>query len=257
MPSGSVAERDPVDVFAAYFAAFAEPDRGRRLELLARCLDAEGEILGPQQVFRGHEAVSAKIDALRGRRPGERLVAQGEPEAFGETMARAAALVSPDGTTRAEGEALFEFAADGRIRRVLPCWLDGVAREAPWPGDEFFRELERRRTQALVARDAATCEALHSPAYRLVSPSGRVFTCEDYLGAIAKEPFYSSWTMGEVAVRRGRGVAWVRYAARLGFPSGNVIDVVHSDAYEARDGGWSAIASFAIRIPREGITLPG
>ncbi len=219
-----MAERGRADVFAAYFDAFAEPDRGRRLALLARCLDEDGEIRGPQQVFRGHEA-------------------------FGDTVARAAALVSPDGTMRAEGEALFEFVPDGRIRRVLPCWLDGVAREAPWPGDEFFRDLERRRTQALVARDAATCEALHSPAYRLISPSGRVFTRGDYFGAIAKEPFYASWAMGDVAVRRGRGVAWVRYPARLGFPSGREIAVMHSDAYEPRGGGWTAVASFA--TPRE------
>lgn len=240
-----MAERVRREVLADYFAAFDEPDRARRLACLARCFDGAGEIRGPQQVFRGHEGIASKIDDWRHRRPGERLVPIGEPETFLDTVAMAAALVSPDGTARAEGEALLEFAPDGRIFRALPIWLAGPAQAASWPGDEHFRDLERRRTRALVERDMPALEALHSPAYALVTPPGRVLSREAYLASIASEPFYAAWEAGEMAVRRGRGLAIVRYPARLVLSSGNALLVRHTDAYEPREGGWSAFASFA------------
>lgn len=240
-----MAERVTREVLADYFAAFDEPERAARLVRLERCFDESGEIRGPRQVFRGHGGIEAKIGDWRQRRPGERLVPVGEPESFRDGVAMAAALVTPDGEARAEGEAFFEFAPDGRIRRVLPCWLAGPARPAPWPGDEHFRELERRCTRALVARDLPALEALHSPAYALFTPPGRRFTREAYLATIAREPFYAAWEAGEMAVRRGRGLALVRYPARLVFPSGNAVRVRHTDAYEPGEAGWRAFASFA------------
>ena len=39
---------------------------------------------------------------------------------------------------------------------------------------QFFIDLERRRTQALVAGDMAVVERLHAPGYELITPAGAV-----------------------------------------------------------------------------------
>ena len=117
------------------------------------------------------------------------------------------------------------------------------------PGDAFFRELEARRTRALVERDLATLEQLHAPEYQLITPAGKVFTREAYLGAIKAGPFYAAWEpIGEVLVRRSPAMAVVRYAARLRFPSGRVVVCRHTDTYELRSSNWQAVWSQATEV---------
>ena len=117
------------------------------------------------------------------------------------------------------------------------------------PNDEFFRELEARRTRALVERDLETLEHLHAEEYQLVTPAGKVFTRDEYLGAIRSEPFYSSWQpLGEVAVRSSESMAVVRYMVRLQFPSGRAIVCWHTDTYELRSSGWQAVWSQATEL---------
>jgi len=116
-------------------------------------------------------------------------------------------------------------------------------------GDEFFRELEARRTMALVERDLDTLEQLHAEEYQLVTPAGKVFSREAYLGAIKDGPFYAAWdALGEVQVRRSERMAVVRYRARLRFPSGRVVVCWHTDSYELRSAGWQAVWSQATEI---------
>jgi len=127
------------------------------------------------------------------------------------------------------------------------CVPDPTAPAAP--GDAFFRELEARRTRALVERDLVTLEQLHAPEYQLITPAGKVFTREAYLGAIEAGPFYAAWEpIGEVLVRRSPAMAVVRYAARLRFPSGRVVVCRHTDTYELRGSGWQAVWSQATEV---------
>lgn len=117
------------------------------------------------------------------------------------------------------------------------------------PDEAFFRALETRRTHALVARDMAELEALHAPEYQLITPSGKVFGREAYLGAIAAEPFYAGWELGEtMAVRVSAQMAVVRYQACLRFPSGREVLCWHTDSYEHRAAGWQAVWSQATEI---------
>lgn len=118
------------------------------------------------------------------------------------------------------------------------------------PDADFFRALEVRRTQALVARDMPVIESLHASDYELISPPGRVMTRERYLWSIAAAPFYSAWEHGEMRVRLTPGMAAVRYQARITFPSGNVVDCWHTDIYALQDGSWKAIWSQATRLPQ-------
>jgi len=118
--------------------------------------------------------------------------------------------------------------------------------------EEFFRTLERRRTRALVERDLATLEELHSPDYQLITPAGRVFSREAYLGAIKAEPFYAGWLVGEMTFRISAQMAVVRYRAHLRFPSGREVVCWHTDSYEWRPQGWQAVWSQATEIPQPG-----
>jgi hypothetical protein len=121
--------------------------------------------------------------------------------------------------------------------------------QAAAPSDEFFRELEAARTRALVGRDLETLERLHAAEYQLVTPAGKVFTREAYLGAIKSEPFYAAWQpLGEVSVRRSEAMAAVRYMVRLQFPSGRAVVCWHTDIYELRGAGWQAIWSQATEL---------
>ena len=124
------------------------------------------------------------------------------------------------------------------------------------PADDFFRALELRRTQALVARTMDILEQLHAPEYQLVTPSGRIFERRSYLAAIADGPFYSRWDAKDIVVRRSQDMAIVRYQARLEFPSGNALDCWHTDSYELRAGQWQAVWSQATAVS-QAASAPG
>jgi hypothetical protein len=116
------------------------------------------------------------------------------------------------------------------------------------PSEEFFRDLERRRTKALVEQDMATLELLHAPEYQLITPSGKVFSRQRYLAAIKAEPFYAAWHVGEISVRVSPGMAVVRYPATLHFPSGRKVACWHTDSYEQLQGRWQAVWSQATEV---------
>jgi hypothetical protein len=117
------------------------------------------------------------------------------------------------------------------------------------PEDEhFFVALERRRTAALVQRDLPVIDELHSPEYELVTPTGRVLSRAVYIGAIAKEPFYSGWEGSDFRVRTVGAMAVVRYVANIRFPSGREFVVWHIDTYEKRSAGWQAVWSQATEL---------
>ena len=124
------------------------------------------------------------------------------------------------------------------------------------PAEDFFRALEVERTQALVSRNLPVIERLHAPGYQLVTPSGAVFSRERYVSAIAAEPFYALWDHGPMSVRVSPAMAVVRYRARLGFPSGRIVECWHIDTYELLQGKWQAVWSQATAIPPADGALP-
>ena len=115
---------------------------------------------------------------------------------------------------------------------------------------DFFRELERERTGALVAQDMECAERLHAPEYHLVTPAGKSFERAAYLAAVASgELRYVRWEHEHIEVRLSSGMAIVRYKASLHFPSGKVITCWHTDSYESRAGQWQAVWSQATAVP--------
>ena len=128
----SVASRDAV--LQDYLRAFAEHDPVARRALLVRCMTEDAEIWGPQRLFKGYDGIDEKIAAFHQRRPGQRLVVASGMHEFLNTLRWRGALVDAAGQTVALGEALFEFAPDGRIARVFPMW-ETLPPEPPthWP----------------------------------------------------------------------------------------------------------------------------
>ena len=114
--------------------------------------------------------------------------------------------------------------------------------------DEFFRNLEIKRTRAIVERDLDAIERLHAPEYELVTPAGRTFTRARYLAAIAAEAFYHGWEHGPMQVRASSTMAAVRYQARITLRSGRVVECWHTDIYERRSGQWQVVWSQATEI---------
>jgi hypothetical protein len=116
------------------------------------------------------------------------------------------------------------------------------------PTEQFFRELEGAPTRARGDRAFVALEALHAPEYELVTPAGKVFSRQAYLGAIAAAPFYVAWGIESMSVRLSEQMAVVRYLARLQFPSGRVVVCWHTDVYERRVNGWQAVWSQATEV---------
>ena len=117
-----------------YYKAFAATDPATRLELLQLSMTPGAEIWGPQQGFRGYEGIAAKIAGFQQRMPGCRLVRTSGLYRF-ETLVRLrGAILNPDGSRRAGGEALMLLAADGRIERVFPFWDELPPLPEGWAG---------------------------------------------------------------------------------------------------------------------------
>jgi hypothetical protein len=115
--------------------------------------------------------------------------------------------------------------------------------------EQFFHELELRRTAAIVQRDMPVIEALHAPEYELVTAGGRVFSRERYLGLIAAQPFYAGWeATSEMTFRISADMAILRYQAKLLFPSGREVACWHTDSYERRGDVWQAVWSQATEL---------
>jgi hypothetical protein len=117
----------------AYHEAFAERDTARRLDLLARSMTPDAEIWGPKRVFAGYAAISEKIAGFHVNWPGCRLGLTTGLNIFLNTAHLGCALIGSDGTVRASGRSVIEFADDGRIQRVLPLWEALPALPADWP----------------------------------------------------------------------------------------------------------------------------
>ena len=122
-----------------YFTAFAEKDRHRRLALLTQCLTEEAEIWGPW-LFKGYESISEKIAGFQARMPGARLVLASGINIFRNNARFAIAIVGADGSIIGTGDAVNEFAEDGRIFRVLPFWEALPPVPESWPS-HLVRQL--------------------------------------------------------------------------------------------------------------------
>ena len=119
-------------------------------------------------------------------------------------------------------------------------------------GDNL-RGLETRRIQAILARDIPLLWQLHAPDYQLITPAGRTYTRERYLGDIESGTLrYLRWEAGDMDVRSSVQMAIIRYQVTLELDSGNGTGTPflcwHTDSYELRDAAWQVVWSQATAI---------
>jgi hypothetical protein len=119
--------------------------------------------------------------------------------------------------------------------------------------DDDFRSLERARLRALVERNIALAETLHSPDFHLVTPRGNARSRESYLRAVELgEIRYLKWEPEAILVRRFDKVALLRYQAELEMPAPSgepdSFRCWHTDSYELHGGFWSVVWSQATLI---------
>jgi hypothetical protein len=118
---------------------------------------------------------------------------------------------------------------------------------------DTLRQLEARRIQAILARDMPLLWQPHAPDYQLITPSGRTYTRERYLGDIESGTLrYLRWEAGDMDVRTSAQMAIIRYQVTLELDSGNgtgtPFQCWHTDSYELRDSTWQAVWSQATAV---------
>jgi Domain of unknown function (DUF4440) len=120
--------------------------------------------------------------------------------------------------------------------------------------EDVLRDLERRRTEALVVGDMTVSRRQHADDYELISGGGDRLSKDEYLGGIESgELRYLVFEpASELRVRLYDDVAIVRYLARIDirFPGGRDAGLFwHTDVYERRDGAWQVVWSQATPDP--------
>jgi hypothetical protein len=118
---------------------------------------------------------------------------------------------------------------------------------------DYIREVERSRLKALVDRDMDLAWQLHAPDFQLVTPSGRTYTRDRYLGAIGEGALrYLRWEPGPMDVRLREETALIRYQATLELDSGDghgtPFQCWHIDSYELNGTLWQVVWSQATAI---------
>lgn len=117
--------------------------------------------------------------------------------------------------------------------------------------------LEHARLRALVERDMATAERLHSDDYHLISPGGRDHTKRSYLEDVASGQLeYTAFEpVTPISVRAGTDLVILRYQALIRLSVGDPaapeevsFTAWHTDHYERRDGAWQVVWSQATRL---------
>lgn len=108
-----------------------------------------------------------------------------------------------------------------------------------------LREIERERLRALVAADLMVALPLHTDDFRIATPSGLVWTKDEYLGGIGDGSIdYRRFeAMSEIEVMLDAELAVLRYRSAIeisvqGNPPAR-LEAWHLDVYRlGSDGGW-------------------
>jgi hypothetical protein len=110
---------DHTETINVHLDAYAEPDRTRREELLARAWTADGELFDPPMDGSGVAGISALTDIVLTHYPEHRFRLASAVDDHHHFARYAWDLVAPDGVVAVSGTDVAEFAVDGRLRRIV------------------------------------------------------------------------------------------------------------------------------------------
>ena len=106
----------------AWFAAWSEPDAGRRGLLLDDAVAPAVRFRDRFSLVEGREDLEPHLAAVHMFMPGNRLERTGEIRQCQGTVLSDWVVHGPDGDERGRGTNVFEFDADGRIEGVVGIW---------------------------------------------------------------------------------------------------------------------------------------
>lgn len=109
-------------VIADYEAMWAERDPARRAALIAASLVEEATIVGPGYLLRGHRAITEEAARFQRTEPGHCARRASGIDMHGNLARFAVKIENAAGALLADGLDVVEFAADGRIARVITFW---------------------------------------------------------------------------------------------------------------------------------------
>jgi len=106
-------------VVASYAAAWGEPDRTKRQQLLERVFAADGTYTDPTVDLPNRAALVEHIDQFLKRSPGSKIEPTSVVDTHHGSLRFAWRLVLADGKVAAEGLDFGELTPDGRIKRIV------------------------------------------------------------------------------------------------------------------------------------------
>lgn len=121
---------------------------------------------------------------------------------------------------------------------------------------DMLKELEHKRLRALVEANAAVLNALHTPDFVLVNPSGGVWSKEHYIGGILSgEINYRRFeAVSDIETMVGGNLAVLRYRSAIDIhvqgQEAGPLECWHTDCYRRVDvtAPWRVVWSQATAI---------
>ena len=110
---------DATETVMAYGESWNEPDEAKRRALLESAWADDGAYCDPTASVEGREALLAHIAGFRETFPGARIETTSGVEEHHGWGRFAWAMVGADGATSMEGFDVCQFAADGRLQRIV------------------------------------------------------------------------------------------------------------------------------------------
>jgi uncharacterized protein YndB with AHSA1/START domain len=106
----------------AWLAAWGNPDAGKRRELLEACARSEVAFRDAYSATEGIEDLLAHLEAARAFFPGVTLAREGDLRLSHGTAIAGWVAKREGGEPLGRGSNVFDFAADGKIARVIGFW---------------------------------------------------------------------------------------------------------------------------------------
>ena len=107
-----------------HLAAYAEPDRARREELIAGAWAPDGRLLDPPLTGSGHAGIADAADALLSQFPGHSFRRSSVVDEHHGELRYGWELVTPDGSVALTGLDVGTLAEDGRLARITGFFGD-------------------------------------------------------------------------------------------------------------------------------------
>ncbi|MEZ5227814.1 MAG: hypothetical protein R2710_14405 [Acidimicrobiales bacterium] len=102
-----------------HLAAYCEPDRARRLELLEASWVADGVLLDPPFDGSGIDGIADLVDAVLQHYPAHRFERTTSVDSHHDIARYGWSLVGPDGSAAVTGVDIAEANGDGKLTRVV------------------------------------------------------------------------------------------------------------------------------------------